>query len=221
MKLSWSALTTVFAAVSIVNAHFNISFPAVRGPFDEDNEPQFCDGYTEPADRVQFPLSSGFIVWNASHTQWTLGVLISTVASPTSFNDFHTSSGGDQLVVSYFQGTGTSGCVRVTPNAAGISGIQNGSNVTFQMVFDGGDGKLYQCMDVTLSDQYTIPSNIACANPQGQPPSSSGSGSPSSTQGTASPTSTGTSSSGGGAISAVVDGLLGLGLAGVLAAVLA
>jgi len=42
MKLTWSALAIVFAAVSIVNAHFVVNFPAVRGPFDEDNEPQFC-----------------------------------------------------------------------------------------------------------------------------------------------------------------------------------
>ena len=70
--------------------------------------------------------------------------MLSTAASPTSFDDFHTSSGGDQLVVSYFQGTGTSGCVSVLPTAAGIPGIQNGTNVTLQMVFDGGDGRLYQ-----------------------------------------------------------------------------
>ena len=73
-----------------------------------------------------------------------VGVLLSTVASPESFNDFHTASGADQLVVDYFKGTGTSGCIRVVPNGAGIPGIQNGSNVTLQMVFDGGDGKLYQ-----------------------------------------------------------------------------
>jgi hypothetical protein len=70
--------------------------------------------------------------------------MISTVSSPESFNDFHTSSGADQLVVGYFEGTGTSGCIRVMANETGIPGIQNGSDVTFQMVFDGGDGKLYQ-----------------------------------------------------------------------------
>jgi len=78
-------------------------------------------------------------------------------------------------------------------------------------------------MDVTLDDQYRIPTDITCADPQGQPPSNSStsSGSPSSTQGTASPTSTGSTSSGGGVITTAVDGLLGLGLAGVLAIVLA
>ena len=77
--------------------------------------------------------------------------MISTKPSPTSFDDFRTSSGADQLVVSYFQGTGVAGCIRVAPDAAGISGIQNGSNVTFQMVFDGGDGKLYQVCHMACS----------------------------------------------------------------------
>ena len=73
-----------------------------------------------------------------------VGVMLSTAASPVSFADFHTASGADQLVVDYFKGTGTSGCIRVMPNGAGIQGIQNGTSVTLQMVFDGGDGKLYQ-----------------------------------------------------------------------------
>lgn len=77
--------------------------------------------------------------------------MISTAASPTSFDDFHTSSGADQLVVSYYKGTGLGGCISVKPDAAGISSIQNGSNVTFQMVFDGGDGKLYQVCRMACS----------------------------------------------------------------------
>jgi len=218
MKLIWSILATAFVTVS-VNAHFNISYPAVRGPFDEDNEPQFCDGYTQPANRVPFPLTNGLITWNDSHPQWTVGVMISTAASPSSFNDFRTSSGADQLVVGYFQGTGPSGCVRVQASAAGISGIQNGTNVTLQMVFDGGDGKLYQCMDVTLDDQFTIPTDVSCANPQGSPPTS-GSSTPVKTgTGTSSPTSTG-SPSGGGALSTAVNTFLVLILASVLAVVL-
>lgn len=92
MKLSWSSVVAAFVAVSVVNAHFEVIFPATRGAFDEDNEPQFCGqcfldgccwfeqeidsserpgGYTEPANRTRFPLTSGYIVWNASHTQWT------------------------------------------------------------------------------------------------------------------------------------------------------
>lgn len=74
----------------------------------------------------------------------SVGVTLSTVSSPTSFSDFQTTSGADQLVVGYFQGTGASGCTRFMPTAAGVPGVQNGANVTFQMVFDGGGGKLYQ-----------------------------------------------------------------------------
>ena len=70
--------------------------------------------------------------------------MVSTASSPTSFNDFRTASGADQLVVGYFQGSGSPGCVHIGPTAAGISGIQNGTDVTFQMVFEGGDGILYQ-----------------------------------------------------------------------------
>lgn len=70
--------------------------------------------------------------------------MLSTAPSPTSFSDFRTASGADQLVVGYFQGNGTSGCIRFMPTAAGIPGVQNGTDVTFQMVFDGGNGTLYQ-----------------------------------------------------------------------------
>ena len=42
MKLTLSTFAATFAAVSVVNAHFTVDFPPIRGPFDEDNEPQFC-----------------------------------------------------------------------------------------------------------------------------------------------------------------------------------
>jgi len=212
MKLTWSALAIAFAAASAVKAHFQVLYPQVRGPFSDDNEPQFCDGYTQPANRSLFPLNEGYISWLTTHPSWTVGVLISTVASPTSFGDFHTSSGADQLVVGYFQGTGTTGlCVDVKASAAGIPGVQNGTNVTFQMVYNGGDGILYQCMDVTLSDQVTIPSNITCSELAGQPPSN--------TTSSISPYTTTTKSPSSGVVSAARNGLLGS-LAAVLAAVL-
>lgn len=103
MKLTWSAVAAAFAAVSVVNAHFEISFPQVRGPFDDDNEPQFCgqcslggyglleqefdtsgrtDGYTDPANRTPFPLTSGFIVWNGSHPSWTSELYFLSLPQP-------------------------------------------------------------------------------------------------------------------------------------------
>jgi len=65
---------------------------------------------------------------------------------------------------------------------AGIPSIQGGSNTTLQMVFDGGDGKLYQVCRTACSllralrgnEEYRIPTDIRYENPQGQPPTSSG-----------------------------------------------
>ena len=92
MKLTWSAIATALAAVTVANAHFQVNYPLVRGPFIDDNEPQFCgqcffmtickyeseldasgrtDGYTNPANRTQFPLTNGAIAWNGSHSSWT------------------------------------------------------------------------------------------------------------------------------------------------------
>ena len=42
MKLTWPTFAIAFVAVSAVNAHFQVQYPPVRGPFDDDNEPQFC-----------------------------------------------------------------------------------------------------------------------------------------------------------------------------------
>ena len=43
MKQTRFALAATFAAtLSAVNAHFQVTFPAVRGQVNEDNEPQFC-----------------------------------------------------------------------------------------------------------------------------------------------------------------------------------
>jgi hypothetical protein len=42
----FSPLTAiVFVGASVVNAHFNISYPAVRGAFNDDNEVNFCGLY--------------------------------------------------------------------------------------------------------------------------------------------------------------------------------
>ena len=73
---------------------------------------------------------------------------------------------------------------------------------------------VWQCMDVLLDQNYTIPSDVGCTNPQGQPPNSSSTS-------TSTPSPTSTHSSGGGVISTGVGGFLELSLAGALAVVLA
>jgi len=75
---------------------------------------------------------------------FTVGVQISTVANPDSFDDFHTANGSDQLAVPYYESQGTQGCIPVNISALGLPGVTDGSNVTLQLVQDGTSGNLYQ-----------------------------------------------------------------------------
>jgi len=205
-------LTSIFAAVSVVNAHFNISYPAVRGPFDDDNEVNFCDSYTNVGTRTPFPLTDGYIAFITSHPSWTAGVMISTKADPSSFDDFHNSTGGDQLAVPYFQASGVSACIKVEIGSLGLSGATDGSNVTLQMAFNGGDGVLYQCADVTLSSSFQVPSSVVseCSNETVNTASGSATGSGSSS----------TPSKSGAAASSRMSAVFGLLVAGTVVALL-
>lgn len=110
---------------------------------------------------------------------------------PTSFNNFTNSSGGQQLARNFASATGSGGfCIPLDLSSTGISGVSDGANVTLQFVYNGGDGNLYQvstssgyllvlhvarrmsefsfsfyqCTDLTLAQNFTIPSNISCSN---------------------------------------------------------
>lgn len=41
-------------------------------------------------------------------------------------------------------------CFPVDLLAAGITGVQDGTNVTLELIFDGGDGHLYQVRTVAF-----------------------------------------------------------------------
>lgn len=82
---------------------------------------------------------------------FTVGVQISTVANPDSFDDFHTANGSDQLAVPYYESQGTQGCIPVNISALSLPGVTNGSNVTLQLVQDGTDGNLYQVRRILSS----------------------------------------------------------------------
>ena len=84
----------------------------------------------------------------SSSPLFSVGIQISTDANPNSFDNFHTSNGGDQLAVPYFQGQGTQGCVPVSIGTLGLPGVADGSNVTLQFVQDGSDGSLYQVRQI-------------------------------------------------------------------------
>ncbi|PIL29581.1 hypothetical protein GSI_08217 [Ganoderma sinense ZZ0214-1] len=152
--------------LTTVSAHFQLQFPAPRGVFVEDQEPTFCDGYTNAvSNRTTFPTSKGIISLNSEHPKWTLGGIVATVQNPDNFTQFRDSSGNFQQFLPFFQTTGEGAfCINIDLASSGVSGVKDGANVTLQLIFDGGDGQLYQCADLTLSDNATIPSSVTCKN---------------------------------------------------------
>ncbi|KDQ63868.1 hypothetical protein JAAARDRAFT_29920 [Jaapia argillacea MUCL 33604] len=160
-------LTLISSLVALVHAHFQLQYPIPRGPFVEDSEPTFCDGYANvTANRTVFPLNSAFIELNSEHTSWIIGVIISTAQDPTSFNDFHDpkNSSAFYQVMPFNQQSGEG--LFCLPINLGSFGIADGTNATIQVIFDGSDGILYQCADLTLSSSATVPTGTAsgCKN---------------------------------------------------------
>ncbi|KAK7064421.1 hypothetical protein R3P38DRAFT_2824396 [Favolaschia claudopus] len=138
----------------VAYSHFQLQFPAPRGKFVEDDEPTFCDGYDNPAtNRTAFPITGGFFKLNSEHQTWTIGVNLTTNQNPQNFADFSTT------LFPFVQKTGEG--VSCFPLDLSSAGVQDGQNVTLQVVFDGSDGHLYQCADLTIS-AAAKPSDSAC-----------------------------------------------------------
>ncbi|KAF9014942.1 hypothetical protein BDQ17DRAFT_1340218 [Cyathus striatus] len=169
----FSSFFLVALLANVVAAHFQLQFPPPRGAFNEENEPTFCDGYNSvTSNRTTFPLSKGFFSLNSEHPTWTIGILLSNASNPTSFDNF-------TQVNNFFQinGEGTA-CFPFDLSSSNFTGLIDGQNVTMQIIYDGGDGALYQCADLTLSNNVTIDSSVSCNNESGiSPAGGTGSGS--------------------------------------------
>lgn len=105
---------------------------------------------------------------NPSHT--SLGILVggivATVENPNNFDNFTDGSGNFQQFLPYFQTTAEGlFCVNVSLESAGISGVKDGANVTIQLIFDGGDGKLYQVRTRFLSPCSLLTPHSLYENP--------------------------------------------------------
>ncbi|KAJ6627164.1 hypothetical protein B0H10DRAFT_2429495 [Mycena sp. CBHHK59/15] len=198
---------------AIVNAHFQLQFPGPRGPFVEDDEPTFCDGYdSATTNRTVFPLAGGFFTLNSEHTTWTAGVSLSTKEDPTSFQDFST-------IIPFFQRSGEGVfCIPLDFSSTNATGLKDGLNVTLEIIFDGGDGELFQCADLTLSSTAKISSTVTCNGTAGDS-SASGSGSSASATAPGASASPSTKPSAAQAMRAIHPGFFGvlLGLVGIAA----
>ncbi|KAF9270454.1 hypothetical protein L218DRAFT_35609 [Marasmius fiardii PR-910] len=151
-------------SVGLVNAHFRLQFPTPRGAFVAQQELDFCGGYTDAvSNRTSFPLSGGmFSIDSGPHPNFVVGVMLSTSQNPNTWEAFNNAGGQQQFVRSFARETNAGiFCIPLELNSTGISGVQEGANVTIQIVFAGGDGNLYQCADLTLARNASVPS---CTN---------------------------------------------------------
>ncbi|KAG7099454.1 hypothetical protein E1B28_001305 [Marasmius oreades] len=114
----------------LTTAHFQLQFPSPRGPFNEDQEPNFCDGYTTPAsNRTQLSLTDSYISLVSEHPSWVVTVLLANTPNPTSFDNF-------TQVTAFTKNTGEGTfCMpfSLTQSNATALGLQDGQNVTLQV----------------------------------------------------------------------------------------
>ncbi|OCH96596.1 hypothetical protein OBBRIDRAFT_765503 [Obba rivulosa] len=222
--MRFASAATFAGLLTVVSAHFQLQYPAPRGPFVEDQELTFCDGYANAvSNRTQFPISGGFFSLNSEHPQWTLGAIISTVQNPNNFANFTDSSGNEQTAIPFFQTSGE-GSFCAPLDISDITGVtlKAGMNVTVQWIFDGGDGELFQCADLTLAD--IPPPNITCTNATNAavtPLSSAPAFTTGSSTGSSTSSAPSASNTNGAAISSTAFGVSGIfGVVGVILALI-
>lgn len=85
MRFSTFALLT--SVITAVNAHIQLAYPPPRGPFNAQNEVNFCgnvarfssigvltfatDNYVDAVDnRTEFPISGGYVTLRSGHPNW-------------------------------------------------------------------------------------------------------------------------------------------------------
>ncbi|GJJ09956.1 hypothetical protein Clacol_004180 [Clathrus columnatus] len=105
---------------------------------------------------------------------------LSTLENPTTFAQFnHTANGTTYPFLTPFTVMHAQGdaCFPVNASALGISEVHNGADATIMVQFDGPDGVLFQCADVILDANATVPTSVKCDNATGAFPTSTSSGS--------------------------------------------
>ncbi|MBW0536691.1 hypothetical protein O181_076406 [Austropuccinia psidii MF-1] len=167
MKKSFIGALLTLGALGFVSAHFTLDHPKARG-FREDDEPNFCGGFTTNASgRQSFPLSGQTpIVISSHHPTAEVAIIISFNSNPTSFAQFK-HKGQPNFLMPFGKIKGeTSFCFNVDISSlrSRIPKISEGTLATLQVEYNGGDGLLYQCSDLILQKNFVTPKNVACVN---------------------------------------------------------
>ncbi|KAI9096658.1 hypothetical protein DFS34DRAFT_570012, partial [Phlyctochytrium arcticum] len=139
--------------IASVSAHFELVKPTGRG-FDEGREPiPPCGGFDSvQTTRSSFPLTGATISQGVYHNNARIEYFIIFSANPTAA-DFGSNSTTRKTL--YPTETGINGGTHtITVDLANNTNLTSmataGTPATIQILFDGGDGMLYQCADVTL-----------------------------------------------------------------------
>ncbi|KAF8529481.1 hypothetical protein JB92DRAFT_671243 [Gautieria morchelliformis] len=176
-KMHISTILSVAGSFAVANAHFLLNYPQTRG-FVEAQEVNFCGGFPLSPNRTQFPINNGIVSITSEHPKANVDILISFDSNPTTFQQFNTTSSGQSipflLPFTQMNAQGDA-CFPVNISSLGLPEVQNGANATIMVQFNGGDGDLFQCSDVVLSNTFTVPSDAKCDNATGAFPTSSGS----------------------------------------------
>ncbi|KAF9973987.1 hypothetical protein BGZ73_002767 [Actinomortierella ambigua] len=130
---------------SAVLGHFTVTYPPSRG-FDDVKEPQApCGSFDTVTNRTEFPLTKGFIEIDSGHVKADVAINLVLSQNPTNA-DFTAAAGKPAAKVSVSQPGAN--CLPV--DLSTFAGAKDGVNGTVQIVYNGGDSPLYQCIDVTL-----------------------------------------------------------------------
>lgn len=156
------------AIASSAAAHFELKYPTGRG-FVADKEPEpICGGFPDvSANRTEFPLKDGVVFVSSHHPHANLYVAITLAEAPTKFDEFNatTNPGQGGTVTPFFRVTNEGDlCWKTDISALKIEGAVDGAKATLQVIYDGGDGQLYQCADIILSANATSPEQPGCQN---------------------------------------------------------
>jgi hypothetical protein len=139
VKYTFSVAAVLVAALSSVQAHFQLTYPAPRGPFSENLEPIApCSSYGVTSNRTEFPISKGFLEINSEHVQYTYTVHLALSSNPGAA-DFTAQN------TTVYNGTNSFPEQACLPaDLSKVSGIADGTNATLQIVYNAGDDILYQ-----------------------------------------------------------------------------
>ncbi|KAI8588504.1 hypothetical protein BDZ88DRAFT_397186 [Geranomyces variabilis] len=139
-------LLAAFAGVA--QAHFTLDSPKSRG-MEESKEPTGpCGGFdTIASPRNEFPISGGVIKLTSEHTTASAKFFFVSGAAPAAA-DFTNNSTAHPA-------TADLAITKAAPTQSAPVDLSSFAKVgdvgTIQLIFNGGDGNLYQCSDVVLT----------------------------------------------------------------------